>query len=291
MTKQDNATLTAAEAAQQVQLLARRMALMYHHIGEVLTEQLGKDRAVELMRESIWRYGVECGRMVRDGVEEMGLPLTSANFTKVPDLPEVGWDRELCVVDGEARPTVHHCPLAEVWLSKGSAEMGRIYCLVDQAKFAGYNPALECLHLANVLDGDESCVLAIRERPAIRVRAYRSGPEAGGAGDSTDANSGGGGRYQEYVVPTADRLSVMTLMAKIRELDPTFACRTSMCYHGTCGSCWVRVNGKNVKGCLRMVAPGESVTLEPASGYAVLRDLVVDFARPLGSDEVDREVE
>ena len=277
--------VSAEEATEQVQLMARRMALMYHHFGQVLTEQLGKDRAKQIMKEAIWRYGTECGEMVKEGVTKMGLPLTAENFNKVPDLPKYGWDRELIFEDGEPRPKVNYCPLADVWIRKGSAEMGRIYCFVDQSKFQGYNPGIECIHTKNVLDGDPYCVLSIHPKePApesarpdeppsqsIRARVYRFDPAKDAAG-----------RFQEYDLACDAPISVMALMAKIHEQDPSFACRTSMCFHGTCGSCWVRVDGRNVKGCMQMVKPGQTVTIEPHRGYKVLRDVVVDFASPVG---------
>jgi succinate dehydrogenase / fumarate reductase iron-sulfur subunit len=119
------------------------------------------------------------------------------------------------------------------------------------------------------------------ENPApgpIRARAYRFDP----SGDGTS-------RFQEYEVSCDAPVSVMALLAKIHEQDPSFACRTSMCFHGTCGSCWVRVNGKNVRGCMQVVRPGETLTIEPHSGYKALRDVVVDFASPAGA-EAEEEV-
>jgi hypothetical protein len=272
--------ITVEEATEQVKLLARRMALMYHHIGVVLTEAVGKDRAKELMKEAIWRYGTECGEVVRKGVEERGLPLTAQNFNVAPDLPKYGWDRELVFEEGEARPKVNYCPLAEVWIEKGSAEMGRLYCFVDQAKFRAYND-LECVHIKDLLDGDPYCLLSIHEKleNVIVARVHRFDP----AHDKE-------GRLQEFRLPAEAPLSVMSIMARVHDTDPSFACRTSMCYHGTCGSCWVRVNGKNVKGCMALVKPGETVTIEPHSGYRLLRDVVVDFASPTGSEE-EEEVE
>lgn len=84
--------------------------------------------------------------------------------------------------------------------------------------------------------------------------------------------------FEEYNIPTDNPLSVMAIMARIHETDPSFACRTSQCFHGTCLSCLVRVNGKDVLGCETMVHPGERITLEPCSKYRVLRDVVVDFS-------------
>ena len=88
------------------------------------------------------------------------------------------------------------------------------------------------------------------------------------------------GCFQSYKVATAEPLSVMALLAKIHEMDASFACRTSTCFKGQCGSCLVRVNGRDVLGCITLVMPGESVVLEPHSKYRLIRDVVVDFSQP-----------
>lgn len=119
--------ISAAECTEQVKLMARRMALMYHHIGLVLTEQLGKERAKALLKEAIWRYGAECGETVRRKVQAMGLPLILDNYGQVPDLPRFGWDTVASDEGGVSGPRVNYCPLASVWLEKGSTELGRVY--------------------------------------------------------------------------------------------------------------------------------------------------------------------
>ena len=274
MDKDGKKMVPLEEASEQVAMWARRMALMYHHLGEVLIEELGQDRAKEVMKKAIRRYGLDCGRRVRDEVKNMGLPLTPENFSRVPDLPKYGLgERSVIFEEGEHRPKVLNCALARVWHEKGSEEMGRIYCSVDQAKFESYNPDIECRHLKNDLDGDGCCLLSIRwkEKGTVTARVYRLDPAENAEG-----------RLQEFVLGSESPLSVMSLLSMIHEIDPAFACRTSKCYHGTCGSCLVRVNGKDVKGCMAIVDVGDTVTIEPHSGYKVLRDVVVDFGSPTG---------
>lgn len=86
-------------------------------------------------------------------------------------------------------------------------------------------------------------------------------------------------RFETYRVLVQAPVSAMVLVRMVHEEDPSLACRTSMCFHGMCNSCLMRVNGKNVRGCTYLVQPGESVTIEPHSGYRLVRDLVVDFSR------------
>lgn len=90
----------------------------------------------------------------------------------------------------------------------------------------------------------------------------------------------GGEVFTEYEVETAEPLSVMALLLKVHEIEPSFACRTSNCFKGLCGSCLIRVNGKDVLGCTMLVRPGEEIRVEPHSGFAVIKDTVVDFSRP-----------
>lgn len=88
------------------------------------------------------------------------------------------------------------------------------------------------------------------------------------------------GKFQRFEVECAQPLSVMALLAEVRLLDPTFACRSSLCYKGKCGSCLVRVNGQDVFGCVTLVKPGETIRVEPHSKFKLLRDVVVDFSAP-----------
>ena len=108
----------------------------------------------------------------------------------------------------------------------------------------------------------------VESESVITIQAYRFDP-----GRKEE------GRFQSYRVPAMEPLSVMALLAKIHEMDDSFACRTSTCFKGQCGSCLIRVNGKDVLGCVTLVRPGESVVLEPHSRYRVIRDVVVDFTQ------------
>lgn len=101
----------------------------------------------------------------------------------------------------------------------------------------------------------------------IRVHVYR--------GD------GSGGTMQEFLIPAKEALSVMAILAIVHGRDSSFACRTSMCYKGKCGSCLVRVNGRDVFGCTTLISPGETVVIEPHSKFSLIRDTVVDFSQPV----------
>lgn len=90
------------------------------------------------------------------------------------------------------------------------------------------------------------------------------------------------GQFQTVHIPTEQPLSVMALLAKIHDQDGSFACRTSTCFKGICGSCLIRVNGRDVLGCTTSIKPGETVVIEPHSQFRVIRDTAVDFTQPVG---------
>ncbi len=162
--KNNEKCITVSEAEEQVVVMAKRLALLYHFMSEVLVEKYGSIKGKKIIREIIWRYGCNSGLKVKEMVEELGLPLTVENFKKASDLPKLGWrfDSLMCE-DGVKRDCVTYCPLADTWKEKGSMELGRLYCLVDQAKYVSYNDII-CNHLTNILDGDDCCLFDLKEK-------------------------------------------------------------------------------------------------------------------------------
>jgi hypothetical protein len=149
-----------AEALRQIRLALRRAALLYHYFGEVLIQEFGEEKGLELISKAVDAYGAHVGRAAREQADKKGLPLSPANFES--DLPELAWDNEPVVVEGEKRTRVHFCPLAEELRELGSAKRARLYCCVDQAKMKAYNPEYEYIHLHNIIDGDPFCELVVR---------------------------------------------------------------------------------------------------------------------------------
>jgi hypothetical protein len=160
----DEQTITVAECKEQVKLMARRTALLYHAFASSLIEELGEEQGVRLIEKSIRSYGHACGQAIKDGILAKGLPLTPENFNLVRDLPDFGWEMSTVVDQQGEQSVITYCPLAAVWIQMGEAgrKLGRLYCFVDQAKQEAYNPEYQFLHLKNVLDGDPYCMFALR---------------------------------------------------------------------------------------------------------------------------------
>ena len=101
----------------------------------------------------------------------------------------------------------------------------------------------------------------------VTVRIRRSGPE-----DEP------GGRLESFRIAMEPKQSVLDLVVAIQNTqDPTLAFRYS-CRAGMCGTCSMRVNGKNRWTCRTSVEKlGAEITLEPLPNFPVLRDLAVDM--------------
>ena len=87
-----------------------------------------------------------------------------------------------------------------------------------------------------------------------------------------------GWRFDLFVVPITPRTTVLEALRWIqRHLDATLALRHS-CFHASCGTCGVQVNGREALGCVTAVEDlGATITIEPLANIPVLTDLVVDM--------------
>jgi succinate dehydrogenase / fumarate reductase iron-sulfur subunit len=102
--------------------------------------------------------------------------------------------------------------------------------------------------------------------------------------------------YESYDVPVAERTTVLESLRWIQlHRDRTLALRHS-CLHASCGTCGVRVNGREALACVTAVRDlGREITVEPEANLPVLTDLVVDmrelFARYPAEHPLVRESE
>jgi succinate dehydrogenase / fumarate reductase iron-sulfur subunit len=85
-------------------------------------------------------------------------------------------------------------------------------------------------------------------------------------------------RYDQFRMPAGPRTTVLdALLAIRRRQDPSLALRHS-CLHGSCGTCGMRVNGREVLACVtRLDELDDPVVVEPLAGASVAGDLVVNM--------------
>lgn len=85
-------------------------------------------------------------------------------------------------------------------------------------------------------------------------------------------------RFDTFEVPVEPRTTLLDAMKWIQlHRDASLMLRHS-CYHASCGTCGVRVNGREVLMCVTAVHDlGLEITVEPIANIPVLADLVVDM--------------
>jgi succinate dehydrogenase/fumarate reductase-like Fe-S protein len=99
--------------------------------------------------------------------------------------------------------------------------------------------------------------------------------------------------YQTYRVPWEEGLLLLSAIKYVRlNLDESLAFRDYCCGCGWCTSCMMMVNGNGMRTCLRVLQPGEHLTIEPIRTFPVIKDLVVDFGVTIATpDGIFRKME
>lgn len=93
-----------------------------------------------------------------------------------------------------------------------------------------------------------------------------------------DPEPGGCKRRGLFALPMPPGARLLDALETIKaDHDSSLAFRRS-CGHGVCGSCAVRVNGRNMLACRTLMKdlPHE-IRIEPLRGFPVIRDLIVDM--------------
>ena len=87
-----------------------------------------------------------------------------------------------------------------------------------------------------------------------------------------------GSHFDTFDVPVGTGTTVLDALRWIQlHRDRTLTMRHS-CFHASCGTCGMEVNGREVLACVTAVADlGQTVTVEPLSNIPILSDLVVDM--------------
>jgi len=144
-------------------------ALMYLHLYETLTQELGPEQATELMKAAIYQRGLEVSERYREAAEEgdlqqigelfcAGSPCEGELFE--PGVEEVGTSRIVLRMSA--------CPLVDAWRAHGVPEyevdiLCGIAAAVDEGTFEGAGLELDFLDRLG-RPGSEHCLLEVRLR-------------------------------------------------------------------------------------------------------------------------------
>lgn len=85
-------------------------------------------------------------------------------------------------------------------------------------------------------------------------------------------------RWEEFSLRMQPAQRLLDCLAKIKdEIDGSLTYRRS-CAHGVCGSCAMKINGKNSLACQTLFKDmPDLIVIEPLHGFPVIKDLVVDM--------------
>ncbi|HWQ43595.1 MAG TPA: L-2-amino-thiazoline-4-carboxylic acid hydrolase [Desulfosporosinus sp.] len=141
-------------AVQEVRKASRQFAMLYFNFCKVLEEELGHDKAKELVNKAIFSLSLDRTDQLREKAKEQGLDFTLENFNAVSDLARTGWVKEL----GR-----DHCPYGETWVQYYAKypwfkELAPFYCdIIDTTNIENFTRTLSHKLTKNVLWGDETC--------------------------------------------------------------------------------------------------------------------------------------
>ncbi|MBU1050171.1 L-2-amino-thiazoline-4-carboxylic acid hydrolase, partial [Candidatus Bipolaricaulota bacterium] len=174
--------ISIEEAAHEVALVSRRMALLHIAFARTLVGKLGDERGKELIIEAIRAYGNQIGNEVRAKVEQQGLEPTPENYGAgdARQLPSFGMHKGVEWSKGDAadRLRAYGCVMGQVWNELGESELGRLYCLVDPAKFMAFDGKHTLAHLKTIPDGDDYCEFCVRPVTDEEISAFRKSDPA-----------------------------------------------------------------------------------------------------------------
>ena len=90
-------------------------------------------------------------------------------------------------------------------------------------------------------------------------------------------------RMEEHDVPVNEHTTVLEALRWIQlHRDPTLGLRHS-CFHASCGTCGVRVNGRERLACVTPISEFSGpITVDPIANLPVLHDVVVDMGPFMG---------
>ncbi len=156
----EDKTINIEEAAEIVERVSKRIALLHLSYAKMITEELGEERGKRLILRAIKDYGKTIGRKRREEIEEMGLKPTPENFSKGTSLsiPPFGMHSK---IEDKENMKAYGCTLGRLWKEYGEDKLGKLYCYVDATKYMGFNQDYVQTHTKAMTLGDDFCEFVV----------------------------------------------------------------------------------------------------------------------------------
>ena len=155
--------VTLKDAMEQVRTAVARIALIHLGFSKTLVEELGEEKAKELIIKSMIEYGKLVGTQTAKGAQD--LPYYGLHDKYLYDDHEFFDTRKCPVPKNEdfdfKRYRVYGCVLAKVFRELSEEKLGSLYCYVDSAKSMAVDPNRKLIHTACEPLGDDCCRFAM----------------------------------------------------------------------------------------------------------------------------------
>lgn len=164
------------EAADQVRVVATRLALMHLAFARTLVNELGESHGKSLVVKAMMEYGRLAGLRNRAGGQDLphyglhdGYSYKGREYTDSREIPPEP--------DGKLDYTafkVHGCVLGQIFREYGEQELGRLYCYVDAAKTMAADPGHKLIHTACTVCGDNHCAFDLQPATDEEMAAFEN---------------------------------------------------------------------------------------------------------------------
>lgn len=151
MTVEKDEMIPLKEVEKQVEIAARRLALLHLSYAKTLIEEFGEDKGKKLILKAIKEYGIRIDEKIKKGRQDL-----------FPFLYGLHERKEWVEIESEKRRRVYGCVLAKEWREWGEDSVGRLYCYVDPAKSMTADPMNKMVHTKAFPDGDDYCEIVFR---------------------------------------------------------------------------------------------------------------------------------
>jgi hypothetical protein len=157
-----------SKAKKMIEDANRNRAIIYWHIYTTLRDELGEDRATELMKKAIYKRGLDNAKTFPKKAYEGDLNALAEKFLDRMDKELDVFSRDvLSVGEDEARLRLNACVLVDAWRDYGLSDeeiskMCDIASAIDYGNYEamGYNLKFD----SRIADGDECCTLHLRRK-------------------------------------------------------------------------------------------------------------------------------
>jgi len=134
-------------------------ALLCGTMCKVMVERLGWEKAEELVKEAVQRFGKERGRRIAARVSLLGKPLSLKNWLIYSDIASDNFLASPRIDNDDLVASVSTCTFDGAAKAWGLGEYSRLYCkYADHAILEGYNPDVKLVLEDRHVTGRDHCV-------------------------------------------------------------------------------------------------------------------------------------